>query len=89
MISVRGLVARTKENKLFLVSDGVKKRYELIMNKGNLVDYSLISSFKYLCRVNMIDDTRNRALTGDRIVIKGVYRHSAKTISDCTYELVE
>ena len=41
------------------------------------------------CMIYMIDDTKNRVLTGDTVVITGVYRHSARTISDCTYELVE
>ena len=87
-VSVGGTVARTNENKLFLVSGGVAQRYELNKNKRKLVDYSLVSSFQYLCSINMIDDN-NRVLTGDKVVLTGVYRHSAKTISDCTYELVE
>ena len=38
--------------------------------------------------IYMADDTKNRVLTGDIVVIKGVYRHSAKTLSDCTCELI-
>lgn len=34
----------------------------------------------------MIDDTQNRVLTDDEVIITGIYRRSAKTLSDCTYE---
>ena len=87
--SISGTVARTTENEIYLVSGGVKIRYDLKMNKRNNIDYSLISSAEHLIRIYMVDDTKNRVLTADKVIIKGVYRHSAKTLSDCTYELVE
>ena len=39
-------------------------------------------------RIYMIDDTKNRVLSDDNVIITGIYRHSAKTFSDCTYELL-
>ena len=90
-VSVCGIIARTTNNSIFLVC-----------SKNGLFDYRLYTMGKYgieeeylkeqynnsICQVYVIGDTKNRVLTGDVVIIKGVYRHSAKTLSDCTYEIL-
>ena len=57
--------------------------------KGIDMSNSVEGIFSYSCQLNMIDDTKNRLISGDRVVVTGVYRYSAGAIFDCTYELVE
>ena len=56
---------------------------------GEKIDYSLFSDGEYIARLYMKDDKKNRTLTGDSVIIYGVYNYSEKIISDCTYELIE
>ncbi len=84
-ISVYGMIIRTDENNIFLVDpDSVGNFLLHVAIKENNTEY-----FDVQCLVNMLDDTKDRVLSGDKVIISGIYRHSAKTISDCTYELVE
>lgn len=85
VISVYGTIIRTNENKIFIVDSSEVGNFLLyVAIKENNADY-----FENKCMLNMINDTTNRVISGDKVVIKGIYRHSAKTISDCTYELIE
>lgn len=89
-IQLKGTCIRTKDNELFIIMAKTNsERSRVYRFKNNLIEDSVDSQFGYSCQLYMIDDTKNRVLTGDIVVVKGVYRHSAKTISDCTYELVE
>ena len=90
--SIKGTIVRTINNKIFLVhAEGVANRHRLYLiraEQGKLNEDEA-KEFGNHCLVNMIDDTTNRVLSGDVVIIKGIYRHSAKTISNCTYELIE
>ena len=90
--SIQGTIVRTTNNKIFLVhAEGVANRHRLYLiraEQGKLNEDEA-KEFGNHCLVNMIDDTTNRVLSGDVVIIKGIYRHSAKTISNCTYELIE
>lgn len=85
IVSVYGIIIRTSENLIYIVdSNDVGNFLLYVAIEENNADY-----FDNKFMLSMIDDTVNRVISGDKVVIKGVYRHSAKTISDCTYELVE
>jgi cytidylate kinase len=66
---------------------GISKVY--LESYDEFDEETLEENFGTIYHIYMKDDTKNRALTRDKVIVKGVYRHSAKTISDCTYELIE
>lgn len=85
-VSVCGTVARTINDEIYLVDTEKKYSSRLyICEKYGLEEENLKERFVPY-RVYMIDDTKNRVLTQDVIVIKGIYRDSTKTFSNCTYE---
>ena len=92
IVSIQGTIVRTTNNKIFLVhAEGVSNRHRLYLIRAErgILNENEAKEFGNHCLVNMIDDTTNRVLSGDVVIIKGIYRHSAKTFSDCTYELVK
>ena len=90
-IAVYGTAIRSDIDSIYVVNSTMNSDRAFISRakSGNTDDLSIKEKFKYYCQINMIDDTKNRVITGDNIVVEGIYRHSAKTMSDCTYELVE
>lgn len=89
IVSVYGTIARTDDDSLFLLgtnkSEQVRIRAKAI-HEGFTKDDFGNSNYCYLY---MINDSTNRLLSWDRVIITGIYRHSAKTLSDCTYEFAE
>ena len=84
-VSLYGIIIRTNDNKIYIVDSNEAGYFSLyVAIRENNAD-----RFENKCMLNMIDDTKNRVLTGDHVIISGIYTHSKKTISDCTYELVE
>lgn len=89
VLTVQGTVIRTHKDEVFLgdFSDNDRAMIYYFKKVGFSEDWQqYIDANCY--RVYMIDDTKNRVLTDDKVTIKGVYIHSAKTLSDCTYELI-
>ena len=91
VLSLKGVILRTSDDKLFLVNaEGVKERNILVheIDEGQNISEEQVHKFNYSCQIYMINDTENRLLTKDYVQITGVYRHSNKTLSDCTYEFL-
>ena len=92
VVAVRGRIIRSTSNNIYLISTSSHRNrvnYAILLSsKRGITDQGVESSFDNVYHVYMIDDTKNRVLTDDYIIITGVYRHSAKTFSDCTYELI-
>lgn len=89
IVSVRGTIARATDDSIFLIdTTGDFDPYLHIIEKYGLEEEDLKERYVPY-RVNMIDDTKNRALTADIVIITGVYKHSTKTLSGCTYELLK
>ena len=88
-ISVYGGTVRTIEDSIYLIdiSKLISAKLRYNMKKG-ISEQEFKENYTG-CQIFMLDDTKNKVLTGDEVIVTGVYRHSAKTISDCTYELVE
>ena len=91
-VSVKGYVIRHNDLiylvpiKRFLFTD-----VEDIIGKNTNGNESIVFSnlegfFKYVFRIHMVDDSKNRVITGDTVIITGVYNHNDRTISNCTYK---
>ena len=94
-LSVYGAILRTSDDSVYLVGLGSGKFYDyhtevtLAQIKSGKISADTADRFTNSCQLFMLNDKNNRVLTADKVVVKGIYRHSTKTISDCTYELVE
>ena len=89
IVTVCGTVARTTNDNIYLIDTGKTFSFLLYCLDKEGLDKEDLNKSYIPYDVYMVDDTKNRVITGDIVVIKGVYRHSAKTFSDCTYELIE
>ena len=92
VVAVYGTVARNQNDEIYLVSEkrNTQKSFLFYATTHDEFDKeTLEKNFGIIYHIFMKDDTKNRVLTRDKVIVKGVYRHSAKTISDCTYELIE
>ncbi len=90
VLSVQGTIIRTTDDKLILVHyDDQNFDVELYSffrkYKNKSVNSAAIPDFEHYCKITMRNDSENRALTGDKVVITGMYTYSAKTLSDCTF----
>lgn len=91
IVSVCGKIIRAENDSIFLVKiEGLtsSQRYIIRKAKNNKLTEQEITENLSTYRIYMIDDTKNRVLSDDNVIITGIYRHSAKTFSDCTYELL-
>ena len=89
VLSVQGTIVRTTDDKLILVYYD-DQNFDVVSysffreNKSKPVDLASVPEFEYYCKITMQNDSENRVLTGDNVVITGVYTNSTKTMSDCT-----
>ena len=90
IVSVYGTIARTETNDIYIFDSSNNNAFNahLYIHEKYGLDIEDLKKYCVPYQVYMIDDTQNKVLTQDRVVIVGVYRHSAKTFSDCTYELI-
>ena len=84
-VSVRGYIART-EDRLYLCNVwGASSRHSL---KNDNVSSVLNNEKNDKILIYMIDDTTNRVLSGDEVIITGILDTSNMYITDCTYEMI-
>ena len=94
VLSVQGLVIRTTNDKIYLVYVPEKKTINDILFFGKVIDGEPITEDdvkvfnENYCSVIMLDDTQNRALTGDIVTVTGTYRQSTQTIYNASYQMV-
>lgn len=94
VVSIAGYIARNEKDEIYLLNCGnlfsselpsferLETQKLLMQNKvDKAISFSELKS-----RVYMVDDTQNRVLSGDIVIITGVYRHDIKTLSECVYE---
>lgn len=92
IVSIYGKIIRAKNDSIFLVkTEGLTNSQRLMISrsKNNNISEQEIKNKFSAYRVYMIDDTKNKVISDDNVIITGIYRLSAKTFSDCTYELVK
>lgn len=87
-ISVNGTIIRTNNDNIYLTNSN-QQGLKIYRAKINGITESEAKEMFNIYDVFMIDDSNDRVLTGDKVIITGIYRHSAKTLSDCTYEFAE
>lgn len=92
ILSIYGKIIRADNDNIFLIKvNGLTNSQRLIISRaknGYVKEQDIMEKFSEY-RIYMVDDTKNKVLSDDNVIITGVYRHSAKTLSDCTYELIE
>lgn len=89
ILSIQGTIVRTTNDNIYLVHISGNSLIEKArLQQAIEEELTDIDSFKFHCRIHMIDDTKNRVLSGDQVIISGVYNHSTQTLSECTYKLI-
>lgn len=93
-VSVRGTIIRLVNDDIVLFTED-KESYEvfrlmiLIERNDGITAEDLLGLEGSICYVNMMDDTKNRVLTGDKVIVNGVYRYFENTMLECTYKFVD
>lgn len=92
VVSVYGKIIRDENDNIYLINaNGLTVHQRAIINRAK-IDYiteQAITEYFTEYRVYMKDDTKNRVITDDNVVITGIYQHSTRTFTDCAYDLRE
>jgi len=85
IVSVKGYVVRCQNDELYIAcseTGGFDIRVGIHSGNADMIPE------ENKVRVYMQDDSHNRVLSGDYIIITGIYRNDIRTLSDCVYQMI-